>query len=98
MEFHGIERPLPRFAQQSLSMLVAGKPITAQSGRTFDVENPSTGSVFAQVPAAAATDVDVAVQAARESFELGSWRRMTAVDRERVMWKLSDLVETHVDE
>jgi phenylacetaldehyde dehydrogenase len=93
-----MKRPLPRFAQQSLSMLVAGKPTNARSGRTLDVENPATGSVFAQVPAADAADVDAAVQAARESFKLGTWRRMSAVDRERVMWKLSDLIEAHLDE
>jgi len=93
-----MERQPPRFAQQSLSMLIAGKPAFARSGRTLDVENPAIGSVFAKVPAAGAADVDAAVQAARQSFDLGSWRRMTAVDRERVMWKLSDLIENRIDE
>jgi acyl-CoA reductase-like NAD-dependent aldehyde dehydrogenase len=93
-----MERSLPRFVQRSPAMLIAGKHAAARSGRTLDVENPATGSVFAQVPAADEADVDAAVQAARQTFERGSWRRMTAVDRERVMWKLSDLIEAHLDE
>src|SRR3569832_407988 len=60
LEFHGMERSLPRFVQQSPAMLIAGKPVTARSGRTLAVENPATGAVFAQVPSADNADVDAA--------------------------------------
>ena len=93
-----MERSLPRFVQHSPAMLIAGKHVAARSGRMLAVENPATGSVFAQVPAADEADVDAAVQAARQSFESGSWRRMTAVDRECIMWKLSELIEANLDE
>jgi phenylacetaldehyde dehydrogenase len=79
-------------------MLIGGKPTGATSGRTLDVENPATAKVFASVPAGDATDVDLAVRSARDTFESGKWRRMAAVDRERIMWRMSDLIESHIDE
>ena len=39
-------------------------------------------------------DVDIAVAAARQAFELGSeWRRMDATYRGRLLNKLADLIE-----
>lgn len=98
MENLAPDRPIPRFARQPLGLLIGDKTVAAISGRTLDVENPASGRVFAKVAAAGSADVDLAVQAARATFESGAWRRMTAVDRERVMWRLSDLIESRIDE
>ena len=39
-------------------------------------------------------DIDIAVQAAKEAFRLGSpWRRMDASERGKLMNKLADLME-----
>jgi len=92
------QRPLPAFVQKPLQMLIDGKWVDAVSGARLDVENPSTGEVFASVPAGDAQDVDLAVQAARRSFDQGAWARMSAVQRERILWKLSDLFEQNIKE
>jgi phenylacetaldehyde dehydrogenase len=39
-----------------------------------------------------------AVSAARAAFEKGPWADMLPADRERLLWRLSDLVEKHADE
>jgi hypothetical protein len=44
-----MERSLPRFAQHSPAMLIAGEHAAARSGRTLDVENPATGCPKAAV-------------------------------------------------
>src|SRR5579863_3620572 len=79
-------------------MLIGGEWIGGS--KHFDTTNPATGEVLTQVPEASATDVDHAVQAARRAFEdrNGAWRKLSASERGRLIWKLADLVEKNIDE
>ena len=45
-------------------LLIDGQWVDAQSGETFDVHDPATGTVIATCAAGAAHDVDLAVRAA----------------------------------
>ena len=66
----------------------------------FDTVNPATGEVLIQIVEASAEDVDRGVQAARSAFEdrSGRWRKMSASERGRLIWKLADLVDKNIDE
>src|SRR5437762_6658970 len=66
----------------------------------FDTVNPATDEVLTQIVEASAEDVDRAVQAARSAFEDHScpWRKMSASERGRLIWKLADLVDKNIDE
>jgi len=66
-------------------MLIGGKWVDAQSGRTFESRNPYTGNVWAVMPEADETDVDAAVRAARAAFDEGPWGRMTGTERARLI-------------
>src|SRR5579864_1064579 len=68
--------------------------------KKFDTINPATGEVITQIAEAQASDVDRAVSATRRAFEdrSGPWRKLSASERGRFLWKLSDLVEKHIDE
>src|SRR5690242_16796771 len=66
--------------------------------RFLDVNNPATGELITTVPDANADDVHRAVMAARSSFEKKSWRGMDASKRERILWKIGDLLLQHKDE
>jgi phenylacetaldehyde dehydrogenase len=80
-------------------LLIGGKWIEAASGKTFTTLNPATEEILAHVAEGDATDIDKAVKSARLAFEDGSpWRRMTPSERGKLMWKLADLVEQHLDE
>jgi aldehyde dehydrogenase (NAD+) len=79
-------------------MLIDGKWKKSASGKTFQTINPATEEVIADVAEGDAADIDLAVKAARKAFESGPWRKMDARDRGRLMNKLADLVETHIDE
>lgn len=70
------------------------------SGTAFDTVNPATGEVLTQVAAASAADVDRAVSAARQAFDdvTGPWRKMSASERGRLLWKFADLIEKNIDE
>ena len=66
----------------------------------FDTINPASGEVLTQIVEATAEDVDRAVKAARKAFEDrgGPWRKMSASERGRLLWKLADLIEKNIDE
>jgi aldehyde dehydrogenase (NAD+) len=70
------------------------------SGKSFDTVNPATGGVLTQIAEASAKDVDQAVAAARKAFEdmAGPWRKMSASERGKVLWRIADLVEANIEE
>src|SRR5499427_1856615 len=79
-------------------LLIGGQWV--DGSKTFDTINPATEEVLTQVVEASAADVDRAVQAARQAFEdrNGPWRKLSASERGRLLWKLADLVEKNIDE
>jgi phenylacetaldehyde dehydrogenase len=86
------------FLERRGKLLIDGKLVAAVSGKTFPVYNPATGTVIANVAEADRADVDLAVKAARRAFDEGSWARVKPSERGRLLWKLGDLIETHLDE
>jgi phenylacetaldehyde dehydrogenase len=86
------------FVSKPRKMLIDGKWLEAASGNTFPTYNPATGEILAHVAEGNGTDVDRAVTAARNAFESGPWRRLTASERGRLIWKLADLLESHLEE
>jgi len=79
-------------------LLINNKWTDALSGRSFATLDPATGEEICQVAEADAADVDLAVKAARNAFERGPWRKISAAERGRLLHKLADLMEKHADE
>jgi aldehyde dehydrogenase (NAD+) len=73
-------------------LFIDGQFVDAESGKTFNSPNPATGETFAEVAEADKADIDKAVAAARKAFE-GKWSKMSARDRGRLLYKLSQLIE-----
>jgi aldehyde dehydrogenase (NAD+) len=71
------------------------KPI---KGDTLAVFNPSDGAEFARIARGGALDIDAAVLAARAALESGAWGKTTAVERGRLLVKLSQKVQEHAEE
>jgi phenylacetaldehyde dehydrogenase len=86
------------FLEKPRKMLINGNWVDAVSGKTFPSYDPSTGEVLATVAEGDRADIDLAVKAARKAFDSGPWRKMTASERGRLMWKLADLIEAHAEE
>ncbi|HXI74620.1 MAG TPA: aldehyde dehydrogenase family protein, partial [Pyrinomonadaceae bacterium] len=78
-------------------LFIDGKFVDAESGKTFNSPNPATGETFAEVAEADKADIDKAVAAARKAFE-GKWSKISARDRGRMIYKLSQLIEAHAAE
>jgi phenylacetaldehyde dehydrogenase len=86
------------FIDKPRKMLIDGKWVNSISGKTFATYNPATGEVLAQVAEGDRDDIEQAVKAARRAFDQGAWRRLTASERGRLIWKLADLLESHTEE
>ena len=86
------------FIDKPRKMLINGKWVNSISGKTFPTYNPATGEILAQVAEGDREDIEQAVKAARKAFDHGPWRRMTASERGRLIWKLADLLEAHTEE
>jgi acyl-CoA reductase-like NAD-dependent aldehyde dehydrogenase len=68
------------------------------SGRKIPVMNPATGEQLTTVPDAEPEDVDRAVKAARRTFENQVWRKMDVSKRERIIWRIGELIEKNQEE
>src|SRR5262249_12013237 len=90
-------KKLPVQVRQT-KILIDGKWVNAVSGKTFETINPATGEVIARVAAGDKPDIDKAVQAARRAFETGPWRKMSARERGKCLFKLADLIEKNQEE
>ena len=77
---------------------IDGKRHPARSGETFAVINPATNTLLANVSACSDVDIDLAVRAARHSFENGPWPRMQPRARKAILLRLSELILAHREE
>jgi len=65
--------------------------VDASAGSAFDVLNPATGDVIAQVAEAGRDEVGAAVEAARRAFT-GPWRQTSAAERGNLLRRIADLL------
>src|SRR5258707_9787490 len=86
------------FLNQPKGMLIDGEWINSISGKTFETFNPATGEPLARVAEGDGADIDRAVKAARKAFESGPWPSLSPSERGRLLWKLGDLLEQHLEE
>ncbi|HEY0185786.1 MAG TPA: aldehyde dehydrogenase family protein, partial [Rhodopila sp.] len=91
-------RHATEFLGRRAGMLIDGKLVQAASGKTFEVYNPATGTVIANVPEGDKVDVDLAVAAARRAFDDGVWTKIGPSGRGKILWKMADLIERDLEQ
>jgi acyl-CoA reductase-like NAD-dependent aldehyde dehydrogenase len=79
-------------------IFVAGRWQAPASGETYRPINPATEEPLAPVGQGDERDIDQAVTAARRAFDAGPWPRMSPHERGRIVWRLGDLIQQHLDE
>src|SRR3954454_1622112 len=87
-----------RSVSSPTKLLINNEWVDSRSGKTFPTLNPATGEEIAQIAEADATDIDLAVTAARQALERGAWRTTSASERGRLLNRLADLLEQHAEE
>jgi acyl-CoA reductase-like NAD-dependent aldehyde dehydrogenase len=79
-------------------LFIDGTEQPAGSRETFAVVSPGTGEVIAHTVNADEPDVDAAVASARRAFVAEGWRKMSERTRAKLVYKLGDALEKHLDE
>ena len=79
-----------------LENYVGGHFIGPLSGKFIENLNPATGELMGYIPDSSEQDVAAAVHAAEAAFP--SWSVTTAEQRFRVLNRIADLIELHLDE
>src|ERR1700674_5124313 len=93
-----VDQNVSKFISKTHKALINGKWVEAASGKTFPTFNPATGEVLSRVAEGDEEDIDRAVKAARAAFEPGPWSKITPSARGRMIWKIGDLIEKHLEE
>ena len=76
--------------------LIGGVMKPAASGALLDSVNPSTGEIWAQIPASGAEDANEAVASAKAAFP--AWSALPPAERRDVLKRVAQLFEIHGDE
>ena len=81
---------------QELKNFVNGEKVSASSGETLDIIDPSTGEVYATSPKSNAADIDAAYKVADKAFDV--WGNMTPKDRQLALFRIADALEARAEE
>jgi len=83
---------------KTICHFINNKLMDSKDGKTFSSVNPTTQEIWAQASLGSKSDIDMAVQAARNAFDNGPWPKMTAKERAGFLHKIADLIEKNIDE
>jgi len=86
------------FLQQPHKLFINNQWVEPRAGQSIEVLNPATGRTLGRIAAGDASDIDLAVKAARAAFESGPWPSMPPIERAKLLWKLADLIEAASDQ
>jgi betaine-aldehyde dehydrogenase len=82
----------------ALQNYVDGKWVDAQDGKRFDVFDPATGEVIATAPDSQPADVERAIEAARRTFDEGTWWPGTSErERGRILLNAAGIVRRELE-
>jgi succinate-semialdehyde dehydrogenase/glutarate-semialdehyde dehydrogenase len=80
---------------ERLELFIGGEWSQGSTGQSEPVFNPATEEVLGDLPHASKADLDRALKAAEQGFEV--WRKTPAAERGRVLRTVSDLMRAEAD-
>jgi succinate-semialdehyde dehydrogenase / glutarate-semialdehyde dehydrogenase len=75
---------------------VGGRWTAADSGETFDVDDPASGEVLARVPRMGVDETRRAIEAAADAYP--KWRSLLARERAQILRRWADSLLGHIDD
>lgn len=93
MALHTVSDATRNFLGACRPFLVDGEWVTSDDQHRVAAIDPATGATIGHFHAAQEADVLRAVAAARRSFDDGRWRRLTPAGRQRLLWRVADLID-----
>ncbi|KAK3265520.1 Betaine aldehyde dehydrogenase 2 [Cymbomonas tetramitiformis] len=84
---------IPADCLKRSELYYGGKWSVPRSGGNLAVVNPHDEQVIGHIPAGDASDVDLAVAAARSSFENGAWSKISGEERSKVLLAIAEKIK-----
>jgi betaine-aldehyde dehydrogenase len=81
---------------REITNFINGKHVSAASGETTELVDPSTGEVFATAALSREADIDAAFTSAERAFE--EWGQTTPSERQQALLKIADAIESRAQE
>ena len=75
-------------------LLIGETWMPAIAGTVRDVLDPASREVSLRLP----TPTRRTLSPGTAAFDDGAWRGLTGAQRARILWRIADLIEEHVDE
>ena len=79
-------------------LIINGEKVESSNGGTIKTYNPATGELIAEVAKATKEDAEKAVQAAREAFDHGKWKKSPVNKRSRTLNKIASIMRSRFNE
>lgn len=79
-------------------LIINGEKVESSNGGMIKTYNPATGELVANVAKATKEDAEKAVQAARQAFDHGKWRKYPVNKRSRVLNKIASIMRARFNE
>jgi len=79
-------------------LIIDGQRVNASDGGTFDVYDPSSGTVLATVAKATRADVKRGVQSARAALESKTWGGLAPAERGRILFRIAGAIRERAEE
>jgi acyl-CoA reductase-like NAD-dependent aldehyde dehydrogenase len=92
------ERVRSQGAVRTHGLFIDNQQVAGSNPALLDVLDPSTGEVIARIANASDADVDRAVKSSRRAFEGREWGGLSDRQRARLVNKLADAFEAHLEE
>lgn len=82
--------------KKNWGLYIGGEYRVAVSGKTFGVENPKNGEIFAEVAEGDAADIEAAIDAAERAFPV--WSALTGAERGDIMHRAAEILRRRLPE
>ena len=80
----------------SYDLFINNEFVASKNGSKFQTINPATEQVLAEITAATAEDVDIAVKAARKAFK--SWSKLAGSERAKYIYRIARIIQDRARE
>ncbi len=92
------EKSNQKIKRESYQLIINGKQVESSNKKTYKVYNPATGQVIAEVSKGTKEDAEKAIEAARNAFDHGKWKKYPINYRARVLNKIAEIMRERFNE
>src|SRR2546423_1482876 len=71
---------------------IDGRWQPSRAGQLREIRDPANGELVAKVQESNREDIIAAIQAARKAFDSGPWRKTSALDRGKILFKVAEAI------